>query len=297
MARKKAVDSIYTVTRTMEMVATARFKQAFRRFTVARDYIRGCGDLVGDILLRSDRSKLSHPLLHPESFSYKKESHRVVLVITSDRGLCGGYNMAVLRLAAEHLAKLDGDGQSRQLHMAGDRGIRQMRADGYDIAETHAAFEGKAGEWHAVSRLADRFISGFLDMDISGVDIVYSQLIGTGRHEPAIHTLLPLELPEPPDCDEWELKEILASRVEYEFVPSVKIMLERLLPTTVRLQLFQCFMEAAVTEQIARMGSMRAASESAEEMIQNLNVKYNRTRQSQITTELTEILGGRVALE
>ena len=105
--------------------------------------------------------------------------------------------------------------------------------------------------------------------------------------------------------DPWETHEIKTPDVDFtplgqdafEFVPSPDVMLRRLLPTAIRLQLFQCFMDCAVTEQVARMAAMHSANENAEDMISALNIKYNRTRQAQVTTELAEILGGRAGLE
>jgi F-type H+-transporting ATPase subunit gamma len=143
--------------------------------------------------------------------------------------------------------------------------------------------------------MAEQFMNEYYAGGIDGVDVVYSRMIGSSRTAPVVFALLPMELPAPPDEaeDAWTMEE----RVPYEFVPSADIMMDRLLPMTIRLRLFQCFMEAAVTEHIARMTSMHSAGESAEDMIQSLTVKYNRTRQAQITTELAEILGGRTALE
>ncbi len=294
LARRKAIDSIHTVTRTMEMVATMRFKRAYSRCTSARRYIDGTGELVEDILRRCSRRTLRHPLLKPLRAKPGQAGVRAVVVLTSDRGLCGGYNAAVLRLAEGHLDECERDGQKVVLHVAGKKGISKLLSAGWTKTETHATFDS-GGRWRHTSHMAEQFMNEYYAERIDGVDVVCSRLIGSSRTAPVVFTLLPMELPTPLDEteDSWTMEE----RVPYEFVPSADIMMDRLLPMTIRLRLFQCFMEAAVTEHIARMTSMHSAGENAEDMIQNLTVKYNRTRQAQITTELAEILGGRTALE
>lgn len=294
LARSKAVKSIAAVTRTMEMVATARFKRAFNRCQSARKYIDGMAGLVDDVLLRSDAESLKHPLLNPQS----RSSRRGVIVITSDRGLCGGYNIALLRLATKRLGELLEGDATVELHVAGKKGVVLLKNAGFVPDETYSDFEGGMPSWRWASSLADRLIDKFLAGEICGVDIVYSQLIGSGRFEPTVLPLLPIWLESKRTPDELpERKKTVDECIEYEFVPSSEILLTRLLPMAVRLRLYQCFMEAAVTEQIVRMAAMRAASENADEMIRSLTVKYNRMRQAHITTELAEIIGGRAAIE
>ena len=296
LARRKAIEAIHDVTRTMEMVSTARFKRSFSRYTAARDYIVGCGEMLDDILRRSDPGTLKHPLFVPPAPIAKAKTppKTVVIVITSDRGLCGGYNAAVLKHAR---AKLSGLGDSAQLHAVGKRGISQLRFAGVEIEQAHAL--GANGvRWHDVARMADGFMADFLAGEIHGLEVVFSHLRGAARYEPATTRILPIPVPESPTLTEEQAwREESKIRHDYEFVPGATALLSRLLPTTVRLRLFECFMAASVTEQIARMAAMHSATESAGEMIDKLNVTYNRTRQAQITTELAEILGGRLALE
>ncbi len=294
LARSKAIKSIGTVTRTMEMVATARFKRAFNRSQAARKYINGMAGLVEDVLARSHADSLKHPLLKKG----RKSSLQGMIVITSDRGLCGGYNTSLLKLAIDRMQELREDDSVVELRVAGRKGIVHLRNAGFAMAETFSNFEGGIPSWRMVSHLVDGLVERFLAGKLAGVEVIYSRLIGAGKYEPIVLRLLPLgvDSPKQPD-DKLDLKQRMAERVEYEFVPSSELLLARLLPMTVRLRMYQCFMEAAVTEQIARMASMRAATENADEMISSLHVKYNRMRQAQITTELAEILGGRAALE
>lgn len=294
LARSKAIKSIAAVTRTMEMVATARFKRAFKRNQSARKYIDGMAGLVEDVLTRGGAEFLKHPLLS----TYTKSLSQSVIIITSDRGLCGGYNQSLLKLATGRIHELRQSDSIVELRVAGKKGIAQFKNAGFAMVETFSDFDGGMPSWRFVSNLVDGLIDDFLADKLAGAEIIYSRLIGAGRYEPTVLRLLPIIVDSKMTSDEnIEAGKFMAQRVEYEFVPSSELLLSRLLPMTVRLRLYQCFMEAVVTEQIARMASMRAANENADEMIHSLTVKYNRTRQAQITTELAEILGGRVAME
>ena len=272
----------------MQMVATARFKRAFGKCVSARKYIDGIDKLADNIIARSASNLLRHPLLQSQSTT----SPQILLVLTSDRGLCGGYNTAILKLASNRLEELRRDGREVQLHVAGKRGITQLLHEGHQLAEKYIEPDGSAEGWYWVSRLAEGFMNDFLAKKICSAEVICTRLIGTRSYRPSIVKLLPIEFSE----HETEQAPSAAETVEYEFVPSAEVLFGRLLPMMVRLRLFQCFMEAGVTEQIVRMTAMQSASENAEEMIHDLTLRYNRTRQGQITTELAEILGGSVAL-
>ncbi len=327
LARRNAIKSIHTVTRTMEMVSTARFKQAFKRSAAAGKYIEGISQLVENIIERCDAEHLRHPLIVPR----RSCDNHVVLVLASDRGLCSGYNLSIVRAGITRIKELQDEGKTVTLHASGRKGIRLLQNAKHQVAETHPTLDSESGSWHSVSTLADAFMEQFLQNQISGVDVVYAKQLTTATYETTVAKILPLVLQENTaevdadfdtnDDDPWEnwhtknaeadaqwaalqtkgaeadAEWAALGRDAFEFVPSSGLMLRRLLPTATRLRLFECFMDAAVTEQIARMAAMHAASENADDIISALNVKYNRTRQGQITTELAEILGGRVGLE
>lgn len=325
LARRKAVRSIHTVTRTMEMVATARFKRTFNRCLSARGYIDGVSELTDDVIVKTDPKDLRHPLLAVA----KSSAPHVILILTSDRGLCGGYNSAVLHQALGRRDELLRDKKAVQLHVVGKVGLAELKYAGLPVRTAHKELDPvAAGGWWRISRLSDAMMTEFLGGEIGGLDVSYSALIGSAKHRPTTQPLLPLrikkkeapetETDEPSaeaaaaaeESDRWAPYQPLKPleplgpypplpppQFEYEFVPSPAELFRRLLPITLRLRLFQCFLEAAVTEQIARMTAMRTATDSAEDMIRQLTVQYNRTRQGQITTELAEILGGRGAVK
>ncbi|HNX27033.1 MAG TPA: ATP synthase F1 subunit gamma [Phycisphaerae bacterium] len=291
LARTKAIKNIHTVIRTMEMVSTARFKKAFNRTSSARPYIEGMASLVEDILMRCNPEKIYHPLFRrPE-----KLRNANVILITSDRGLCGGYNSALCKMAEGRLREFTDGDVTTKLYVVGKKGLTHMHRDRFEVMHDYIGLDPESQGWQWASSLGDEFMSQFIAGQLDCVEVVYSRLVGMGGHQPTCRALLPLAFQLDEDKDVKKLT--MSQRVEYEFIPSAGDMLDHLLPMTVRLELYQWLMEAAVTEQIARMAAMRSANENATEMIRKLTVQYNRTRQAQITTELAEILGGAVALE
>lgn len=289
LRRTKAVKSIRSVTKTMEMISTARFKRMHKRAAAARPYTDLLCSMVSD-LLSSGSAHLDHPLLKP----VEQKHSDVLLVLTSNRGLCGSYNYAMQSIACDRMEQVRAAGYQVQLRVVGKRGVGLMKSSGYAVDKAYTDFEAGAGgvDYARVAAMADELMADFLAGRISGVEVAYTQLVSAGRFKPSIAQILPLaELAPKTDLEHPK------SPMEFELMPSAGEILNKLLPATVRLRLFQCFLDASVTEQISRMTAMRSATEAADERIHSLTVFYNRLRQSQITTELSEIIGGRAGVE
>jgi F-type H+-transporting ATPase subunit gamma len=287
--RVKAVRNIRTIARTMEMVASAHYRRSHEQATGSRPYTDRVTDLVGDLAARGGEGGMEHPLLH----EHPELQRDVLIVLTSNRGLCGGYNNSVLQLAMQRRKQLlDADYEVR-LHVAGRRGIQYMRFRELEIEKTYTAF-GDVPAYDAVGRIAHELMQRFMDDEISGVEVAYMQYRSSSEQRPAIAQLLPMAYIEAPK----RFTPMGAMNdVQYELVPDAQRILRNLLPATVRLRLWQCFLDASVSEAVQRMGAMRAATENADEMIRELSLAYNRIRQGQITRELAEIMGGRLGLE
>ena len=286
--RLKAIKNIRKITRTMELIATARFKKAMDRATEAAAYTRKMAEIVAD--LSTVRLDFSHPLLESRS----SEQNAVLLVLTSNRGLCGGYNQGVLRLAIKRLHDAQEDGQNIHLEVSGKRGLAFLRFKKYKIDQQYTHFEDKT-TFDEVDELAARYIQWYIEKKIDRVDVAYTQFESASRQTPVVETLLPvgkLGANAAAAADEQA-----DSRMEYEFLPSAAEILQEMVPASFKARLFKCFLDAAVSEQIARMVAMKAATENAGEMIHTLSMQYNRARQTQITSELSEIIGGAAALE
>jgi F-type H+-transporting ATPase subunit gamma len=279
--RRKAVRNIRKITRTMELIATARFKKAMDRATEAAAYTQKIAEIVAD--LSQGSLKFSHPLLQ----SRDTVKNSVLLVITSNRGLCGGYNGGVLRKATACIRESE---SNQRVEVAGKRGINFLKFKGQTIAESYTHFEDRP-TFEEAEVLADRYIDEFISGKIDRLDVAYMKFESSSRQTPVLEQLLPIG--QLAGAGEGEKK----SNIDYEFLPSAQEILEEIVPAAFKAQMLKCFLDAAVSEQIFRMVAMKGATENAGDMISSLSRQYNRARQSQITNELAEIIGGMAALE
>lgn len=280
--RRKAVRNIRKITRTMQLIATARFQAAFLRATATKPYVEKLAELVAD--LSDAAGGVEHPLMRkPEGATAS-----ALVVLTSSRGLCGGYNANVLRTAIAHLDAAAKAGQPAAVHMVGKKGIGYFRFLKREMAEriTHI---GDTPRFDAVEPIANVLMQRFTAGEWASVHVTYMRFISTGQQRPATIQLLPL-------AREAGGEGKRGPRPEYEFSPDPRELLDELLPATVRARLFQCFTDAAVSEQVARMVAMKAATDAAGDIIQALTSKYNRARQTHITMELLDIVGGANAI-
>jgi len=295
--RRKAVQNIRKITRTMQLIATARFQRAFNRAVATRPYTNKLTELVRD--LAATQEEIEHPLLQVNSGTGRS----ILLVITSNRGLCGGYNAGLLRTAASFLRLREQPGEAAQqaghvveLQVAGKKGIGYFRFMRRPIAATYTHFEDKP-QFAEVEPIADDFIRRYADGQIDSVHVIYMRFESTARQYPDTLQLLPLQPPKGVGEEKPRGKPGMEATVQYDFSPPAGELLAELLPLTVKTRLFQCFTDAAVSEQVARMVAMKAATDSAGEMLKQLTQAYNRARQTQITLELLDIVGGAEALK
>ena len=283
--RRKSVKNIRKITRTMELVATARFKKAMDRATAATAYTKRITDLVAS--LKKAGLKVSHPLLEERP----KPQKGVLLVLSGNRGLCGGYNGNVSRAGAAQWEKLQQEIPSMSLEVSGKRGIGAFKHRGATLDESYTHFEDKPA-FSEVDVLATRYLDAYAAGEIDRLDVAYTQFKTIARQSAVVETLLPLGSLDAGGDEEEES----GGDQLYEFMPSAESILQEVVPTSFKVKLFKCFLDAAVSEQIARMVAMKGATENAGELIKQLSMTYNRARQSQITGEIMEIIGGVEAL-
>lgn len=300
--RRKAVRNIRKITRTMQLIATARFQAAFNRAMATKPYTEKLAELVND--LSRAAGNIDHPLLatHPEV------KRSALVVLTSSRGLAGGYNAHVLRAAVNHLDEQAAQGIETQVHMVGKKGIAYFRFLRREMAE-QTANPGDKPSFEQVEPIANTLIDRFLKKEIASVYVAYMRFVSAGQQRPEVVQLLPLSTDTEdgkhgkdgkaaePAGDRSADKAERKHRVEYEFSPSPRELLDELLPAIIRVRLFQAFNDAVVSEQVARMVAMKAATDAAGDMIKALSRQYNRARQTQITMELLDIVGGANALQ
>jgi F-type H+-transporting ATPase subunit gamma len=287
--RRKAVRNIRKITRTMELIATARFKKALDRATMAEAYTRKIAEIAAD--LTKNAGDVSHPLL-----VVRPVRRSLLLVITSNRGLCGGYNGGILREATVRIRQFKGENLPYDLELSGARAIAFFRYQGVRGSQTYTQFEDKP-TYAEVETLANRYIQLYTSGQIDRLDVSYMKFLNAARQVPVVETLLPL----------GSVTEITSKRggqdvpadkaVDYEFLPSAADILEEIVPAAFKARLFKCFLDAAVSEQIARRVAMKAATENAGDLIKNLSQQYNRARQANITKEISELIAGAEALK
>jgi F-type H+-transporting ATPase subunit gamma len=290
--RRKAVRNIRKITRTMELIATARFKKAMDRASEAEAYTRKIAELAKD--LSASASEVTHPLLQ------KREvvKSATLLVLCSNRGLCGGYNAAILREANRQLRQLTQDGVTVHLDLSGKRAINFFKYQGVKPEHATTQFEDKPA-FAEVDEIANRYLRAFISGETDRVEVAYMKFFSAAVQKPVVETLLPLEGPTATEQPAQQQAEIdgLRRKVEYEFLPSAENILAELLPVSFKVRLFKCFLDSAVSEQIARRVTMKQATENADDMIKTLTRQYNRARQAGITKEILEVISGAEALK
>ena len=285
--RRKSIKNIRKITRTMELIATARFKQAMDRASAATAYTNRITGLVAN--LANTGMELSHPLL--ESRDNPRTS--LQLVLTSNRGLCGGYNGNVLRLASDNQQQLVDSFPTSLMEVSGKRGVTYFENRQTALAETFLQFEDKP-KYEEVEQIANRYLDAYATGMIDRLDVCYTKFSSIARQEATVETLLPLgTLVDGPS----DLEQESEGQGKIEFLPSAESILQEVVPMSFKVKRFKCFLDAAVSEQVARMVAMKSATENADELIRELSMTYNRARQGQITGELLEVMGGVEALK
>jgi F-type H+-transporting ATPase subunit gamma len=282
--RRKTVQNIRKITRTMQLIATARFQAAYNRATATKPYTQRITEMVEQ--LSGDQAQIDHPLLRVNTESKRS----VLLVLTSNRGLCGGYNAAILRAALEHLKADEKAGLKVDLHVMGRKGINFFKFLNRPVAASDTRYEDKP-RFEDVNAIAEELIARYQRQQLDSVHVTYMKFVSTAVQRVTTMQLLPIDRPKAEETARP------AARVQYEFSPPAPELLAELLPEMVKVRVFQAFTDAAVSEQISRMVAMKAATDAAGDMVRSLTQQYNRARQSQITLELLDIVSGAEAIK
>lgn len=285
--RRKSIRNIRKITRTMELISTGLFKRAMDRSLAASAYTKRITALVAN--LAKSGLEVSHPLLEGRA----EIKSAILLVLTGNRGLCGGYNSNVQRAALERWRELKAAIPELKLEVSGKRGIAAFKHRGIATSQTFTNFDDKP-RFEEVEVLANRYLDDYVTGKLDRLDVVYTRFESLSRQQASVETLLPLGSLA---GTETGTAAEAAGPSQYEFLPSAQSILEEVVPASFKVRLFKCFLDAAVSEQIARMVAMKSATENADKMIKQLTMTYNRARQSQITGEIMEVLGGVEAMK
>ncbi len=283
--RQKAIRNIQKITRTMELIATARFKKAWNRLQAASEYAAGLLRILQHLAQLGPLPP--HPLWEP-----RHHANRVLLlVLSSNRGLCGGYNASVVRQTLQRLQQLQAEGRQRLVEVSGKRGGSALRFRHVPIQRLHTHLADRP-QWQEVELLAQQYMAEFLANRWDQMEVIYISSETVGRQRLKTDLLLPLPKPEPIQADLFP-----QDPRSWDLYPSAQTIVDQTLPRWFKTQLFQCFLQAALSEQIARMFAMKTATENTEKMLHRLALAHHRARQTQITSEILEVLSGAEALQ
>lgn len=279
--RIRSVESTKKITRAMQLIAATRVVQAQTRAAEARPYSEQITNVILDLV--SLGANIEHPLLQPQADA----NRTAFVVITSDRGLCGAYNSSVIRAAEREVQAARSEGRDYSLLLIGKKAQSYFRFQGYDIDESFVDMTDRPtyDDARKVARaVADRFQGGVVDE----VQLVYTRFLSAGSQRVVVRRFLPLEL----ESDD----QVEGLSADFEFEPSPEGILDELLPRYVEARLFSALLDSSASEHAARQRAMQAATDNAEELIVKLRREMNRARQTAITTEIMEIVGGAEAL-
>ncbi|GAW93838.1 ATP synthase F1 subunit gamma [Calderihabitans maritimus] len=276
--RIRSIKNTQQITKAMEMVAAAKLRKSQEKVIAARPYSQKLQEVLNRLMV--DAERVQHPLMEV------RETNKLgYIVITADRGLCGGYNANIIRLTERTLAGVE---EEIRIVAVGRKGRDYFRRRGREIVKEYIAI-GDDPTFTQAKALAHEMMELFEEKVFDKLYLVYTEFVSTMRQVPKIVPLLPLS----PSPEKQEEKK----EVEYIYEPSPQGILENLLPRFVETQVYQALLEAKASEHGARMTAMRSASDNAAEMIDRLTLSFNRARQAAITKEISEIVGGAEALK
>jgi F-type H+-transporting ATPase subunit gamma len=290
--RIRSVQNTKKITKTMELVSTSKLKRAQDRVVGARPYAQALAEVIGE--LYSPELAERFPLLRQPGKNARGEGVRraAILLITSNRGLCGAFNANLIREARRRLEELEAQDAHTELHLVGKKGISYFKFSKRNIASQRVDIGDKPTIDHAVelaTPLMDRFAKG----DLDAVDIVFAKFNSAVSTPPTTLQILPVTAPEQRRSGGQATK----AAVNYILKPSAEEILEQLLPLYVQNQVYRALVETAAAEHGARRTAMKNATDAGSDMLTILQRTFNRARQAQITQELAEIVGGAEALK
>ena len=296
--RIRSVENTRQITNTMQMVATSKLKRATDRVMATRPYAIALSQLLSEL---QDPALVDRfPLLRQPK---GKPNRAAVVLITSNRGLCGGFNGNLIRLARNRIERLEQDGVTAELHGIGRKGIAFFRYIGRELATARQDIGDRPQVEHAEEIMAP-LIQRFQDGALDALDVVFAKFNNPLSTPPTVMSILPITANGSDDeAAEWKRgvgkddAEFRRGVANYILRPSAEEIVAALLPLYVRNQMYRALVETAASEHGARRTAMKSATDNAGDMIDRLRRTYHRARQAQITQELAEIVGGAEALK
>ncbi len=308
LRRIKSVNSTKKITRAMEMVAASKMKRAVKMVLETRPY----ANLAWNTILHlAESTGISHPLLEK-----REKCQKILLIlISSNRGLCGGYNTAIVNKAISSIKKHENGQKITEIATMGKRGAEMVSRWNYKIVADFPKPDLATGI-HEVTSLSQMAVKSFLSGEYDKIMVAYTDFVTSLKQVPRVKQLLPIDISAQEEYlgivgkDEKigltkeflkEKQEKYLKKGEYHFSytlePNPRIVLDQMVPRLIEVQLYQALLESNASEHSARMINMRNATDAAEEMIADLTLFYNKARQASVTQEIAEISAGAVAME
>jgi F-type H+-transporting ATPase subunit gamma len=283
--RINSVSSTQKITSAMKMVAAAKLRRAQEAAESGRPYAARMRSVIASLAVKADKNSASPLLVGRETV----KTHLLVMV-SADKGLCGGFNGSIARLARQEISRLVAEGKKVQLYVVGRKAADNL---GSEIADkTFARIEGVQGgvvNYSSATDISEKIIAGFEDGIFDSVSMIYNQFVNAITQNVVHTSLIPAEVQAEDEKGE-------ADGHFYDYEPEEAEILGALLPQNLSTQLFSALLESSAAELAARMTAMDNATRNAGDMIDRLTLVYNRTRQANITKELIEIISGAEAL-
>jgi len=283
--RIKSVQSTQQITKAMKMVAASRLRKAQDAILQMRPYAQKLYGILENATkwIESD---------HQSPYAKDRDMQRVLLVvITSDRGLCGAFNSNIIKLAVKHLKTNYPDqlaAGNLWIMPIGKRGLDHFKKHGYQVIEDHSDLFSDL-TFDQVKAAAEFAMKGFLDGSFDRVDLLYNEFKNVATQVLHADQLLPISMKEDEQSSD-------GAGIDFIFEPSVEFIMKEMIPQTLKIQFYKAVLESNASEQGARMTAMDQATDNASELLGDLRLLYNQTRQAAITTEILEIVGGAEAL-
>src|SRR3954468_17908742 len=286
--RIKSVRNTQKITKALKLVSAAKLRRAQDAVVRTRPYAQALDELLGSLArARAEAEIPPHPLMEV------RETRRIeVVLLTSDRGLCGGFNSNIVRRAQRFLVEEGPKFEAIQFSTIGRRGRDFARKRGIETRKDYAGFFGKL-RFNMAKEVADDLISQFREKEVDAVYLLYNQFRSAMAQAITLTQLLPVAAPK----RQQQAAEGGFLTPEHLYEPSRPELLEHLIPRQLAMQVWRALLESEASEHGARMTAMDSATKNANEMIGRLSLEYNRARQASITKELMEIVSGAEALK
>ncbi|MHA7634464.1 ATP synthase F1 subunit gamma [Corallococcus sp. M7] len=288
--RIRSVKNTRQITKAMKMVSAAKLRKAQDAILAARPYAQTLEQIISELAVRSADQELAHPLLATRPIRRVE-----LLLLTSDRGLAGGFNSNVIRRANRYL--YENSNLQVRVSTVGRKGNDFFRNRGQSIRKDFAGLYATLN-YRSAANVAEELAAAFLNDEVDAVYVVYNEFVSAITQNVVVSQLLPLQpattkaaTPAP------ETVTSAPALVDFKYEPSRQAVLDRLVPQAVNIKLYRALLESVASEQGARMSAMENATNNATDMISSYTLLYNRTRQAVITKELMEIVSGAEALK